>query len=345
MYKRLNLLASFAYLRDDPFYVDLLLALAPFANILIDSGAHTNYQLRLAAAAGKPTRAREVLLQDYVDFCLKIDGKVWQYIALDVIRNKAATDKNLDAMLVAGLRPMPVYIEGHDASDLARILAVNPRICVAGAVAASDTYIRRRYAEILNLSGGVAKIHGLGYGRFPGTFKAAFASCDSSSFNYGSRYGVIYLYNRQTGFMAFPWHAMADNRPDDPIRRSKYIDALSDMFDLSAEQLSNPLLYKGKDAQISLPLLAGSVAYLDFMQHVREWGKDYFIAAPTAGFIFTLIALVAAQGTEGGYRYETVKGFYQKIDGARKQSNADCISLCAHILEEATLWQPMPHSL
>lgn len=346
MYKRLNLLASFAYLRDDPYFQDLLEAVSPYVNILIDSGAHTNHQIRLKKASGKPIKAKEVLLPDYIQYVQrKAHGKVWQYINLDVIRNKNGTDYNLQAMLDAGLRPMPVYIEGHTEQDLNGLLTVNDRLCVAGGVGSSDAYIRRRYKQIFQLSANRAKIHGLGYGRWPGTFYADVASSDSSSFNYGSRYGVMYTYDRLKGFDGLGWKDMdATRTPKDAAVRSFFISLLSYKFNLTVEQLQDVSLYKGKDAQVSLPLLSGCVAYLDFMEHVREYRKDYFIAFPTVGFAETLVAVAAATGM-GDTSHKNIKDVFYCIEDARKKSADKGIDTVVSFLEKYTEWQMLPHSL
>ena len=345
MYRRLNILASYAFLQREGFFQDLLEAISPYANVLIDSGAHSNHMIRLKKASGKNVGGKEVTLDGYMEYLKnKAAGKVWQYITLDVIRNRTETDYNLQTMLDKGFTPMPVYIEGYDENDIPRLLAITDRLCVAGGVGSSDKYIRRRYKSISMLTKGKAKIHGLGYGRWPGTFYADIASCDSSSFNYGSRYGVLTRYQRDEGFDNHQWKLLSQSRNDKPEKRAMFIDYMAHRFDLTIADLTNLDLYKGKDSYLNMPTLTGCTAYLDFMKHVQEHGKDYFIAAPSFGFVFALVAVVSADGA-GSFNWKSVRDFYNEIEAARKASPDKCLELVQENLEKYTEWQMLPHSL
>lgn len=345
MYKRLNFLASFAYLQKAKDFQDMLEAISPFANILIDSGAHTNHMNRLKRASGKPAKQSDVVLSDYINYLkTKGHGKVWQYINLDVIRNRAETDKNLQTMLDEGLKPMPVYIEGHTQQDLSNLLSVNDRICVAGGVGSSDTYIRRRYKEISALSNQKAKIHGLGYGRWPGTFHADIFSCDSSSFNYGSRYGLLTMYERMEGFDTFSWRNMRSQSDEKPEKRARFISYIGHYYGLTLDEMQNIDLWKGKNAQVNLPTLTGCVAYLDFMEHVREFRKDYFIAVPTDDFVMSVVACAVSEAIQDT-RLKKVDEIFISMRDAYRQSKTDGHELVAKYLEKYTEWQIQPHSL
>ena len=113
---RLNLLFSFAYVNQVD---DMLSALLETTNVLIDSGAFTNHQ---AGLKGKPATAT---LPSYVEFCRKIDTRAWNYIALDVIGKKEKTRANLQAMLDAGLKPMPVFVYGEDYDRVGSLCEIN----------------------------------------------------------------------------------------------------------------------------------------------------------------------------------------------------------------------------
>jgi len=348
MYKRLNLLASYAFLQREGFFQDLLEAISPYANVLIDSGAHSNHMIRLKKASGKNVSGKEVTLDGYMEYLKnKAHGKVWQYITLDVIRNRTETDYNLQAMLDKGFTPMPVYIEGYDENDIPRLLAITDRLCVAGGVGSSDKYIRRRYKSISLLTKGKAKIHGLGYGRWPGTFYADLASCDSSSFSYGSRYGVLTRYQRDEGFDNHQWKLLSQSRSDKPEKRAMFIDYLAHRFGLTVKEMTDINFYQGKNttggACMNMPTLTGCTAYLDFMEHVCEFHKDYFVAAPSCGFVFILVAVAAAQGS-GNFSWKTISDFYTSIDNAFKKSPDKCFEVVQELLEKYTEWQMLPHS-
>lgn len=345
-YGRLNLLYSYAYVRLNPVLEELICAMSPYVNVLIDSGAHTNHQIRIKKASGKNVKAEPVELSDYITFLKRPIGKsVWQYIALDVIRNKTKTDENLSAMLDAGLRPMPVFIEGHTEKDLEHLVNVNPRICVAGGVGSSDAYIRRRYRQIFDLSHQQAKIHGLGYGRWPGTFKACFISCDSSSFNYGARFGPLSMYDRRRGFLGMPWKELSSSHPPKkPALRPELVSFLANTFTLNAQDLGDVKLFKGHRAIVNIPFVTGILAYLDFMAHVQEFHKDYFMALSKVDAT-QVIAIVAYAAGTGDMSYKNILDLHRHVRAEQKVSQQRGISAVVELFEKGTQWKPLPHSL
>jgi len=90
---------------DEKQYVDLMCKLYP--HILVDSGAFSVY-----------TMGAKINLQEYCDFCKKIDGKVDGYVNLDAIRNPEETIVNQKFMEKQGLDPMPVFHCGEELNFL-----------------------------------------------------------------------------------------------------------------------------------------------------------------------------------------------------------------------------------
>ncbi len=218
-HSRVNILISYAYLRSAPAIQEFIDCAYPYCNILIDSGAFSNFWAKVKSAKGQKT-GKPVTLDEYISYIkTNLDKKVWQYIALDVAKDAKASNRNLAAMVDAGLTPMPVYVEGNSADDVSGIMQINKRVCVAGGVSSNDHYIRNRYKTVYEASDKTAKIHGLGFGRFPDIFCVPIRSDDSSTFATGSRFGNVCRYSKVSGFVNGNWKLL---KPDaDPKKRSR----------------------------------------------------------------------------------------------------------------------------
>jgi hypothetical protein len=119
---------------------------------------------------------------------------------LDAIRDAVGTYRQWVQMCEMGLRPVAVLTEGEDYARMEEFCGVNERVCVAGGVASGSTYISTRYWRAWEASGGVARIHGLGYLRLPDAYRLPICSGDSHSFSNGAKYGIITMYDRHSGF-------------------------------------------------------------------------------------------------------------------------------------------------
>ena len=186
--KRLNILWSYAYLKNEKSY-SLIRALPEVSNILIDCGAFTAWMT-----------GKEITIEKYIEVCKqRFHGKVWQYIALDKIRVPAETRTNLAKMLDAGLTPMPVYVEGMDLTEIPVMVKLNQHICVPGGTKSSNDFIHHRIQSAHKASEGKAKIHALGFLRFPDVFQLPLFSGDSSSYSASSRFGKFFRFSPRTG--------------------------------------------------------------------------------------------------------------------------------------------------
>ena len=61
---------------------------------------------------GPGATGQVVALADYMAFLREHGALFDRYLALDVVGEPEATDRNLHAMLDAGLRPIPVHVRG-----------------------------------------------------------------------------------------------------------------------------------------------------------------------------------------------------------------------------------------
>jgi len=206
--KKFNFLFSYAYLWDedvkrskktgeDKTYQcrqkqleDTALELSSYSDVLIDCGAYTAY-----------TRGKEIPIDRYIADCKRYHGKVWQYIQLDKVRNPSVTKTNLDKMLHAGLRPMPVLQIGESFERMPALVKINPWVCCAGGVYTPAQWIHHRYQQAFKASHGKANIHALGFLRYPDVFQLPIKSGDSSAYYNGMKYGWLVMFDRREGMI------------------------------------------------------------------------------------------------------------------------------------------------
>ncbi len=226
MLPRLQLLASYAYLRDEGGrpareFRENILALAPYVDVMVDSGAYTVATTKRRAALGLPARrGPPITLSAYIAFCRAIHGRVWQYLALDVIGDRPATSENLRQMVAAGLYPMPVVTTTTDLAEVPAMVAINSWLCVAGGPVMTHRWCCRRYHEVYEASGRQAQIHALGFVRWPDIARLPLRSGDSSSWQKGKQYGALTIFDdwRGTRGCTLPqlrrWASTGDRRAD-----------------------------------------------------------------------------------------------------------------------------------
>jgi hypothetical protein len=175
-------LVSYAYARESP-ELFAVLANDPNVELLLDSGAFT------AKNIGK-----EIRLEDYCRFLDEWGGRLFRYLALDVVGNPAATDANLKQMLHYGYNPVPVHVLGDDQRRMDELFSYSDFVALAGLRrphkgAASKEYVaaKMKWAASRN-------VHWLGYVREP--MVAAFRpfSCDSASWKAVAMYGRMDVY-------------------------------------------------------------------------------------------------------------------------------------------------------
>lgn len=342
-YNRYNLLVSCAYVWGNPKFYQLIDAIGDYCNILIDSGAFTVFWEELRAIAGKEKRDRTDFFQDYLRDCKEhFHGRVWQYIALDVIRNPTGTMKNLHEMVDGGLRPMPVYVEGASEADLSYCLDVaGGRLCVAGGVQTNDHYIRNRYKEVKRISGGRSKIHGLGFGRWPDIFQLPIASADSSSYATGSMWGSITIYSRLDGFINIHHSEIKKPKPGKIDKRIKILRFLIEKCGVKERDLYDPSFLR---THVGIPHLIGQYAYLLFMQHCSEAGVDYFVAAPSLELATSLIVhLYATDGDQ--FDFYAAREKRLELRQLERTNFSAALEFYADTLQKKTNQEVLPHSL
>lgn len=192
--KALNILFSHAFVRarGEPkkaFDCCAHLSRIGKLNLLVDSGAFTAFR------SGQPIEVGE-----YIEWCKSIyHESAWQYVALDVVRDPRATAVNLTAMVAAGLKPMPVQTIGAPMEQVSEMVAINDHICVAGGIDNPVNWMQGRYNKVFEASGNKARIHGLGFVKWPAMWQCHLNSVDSSSWMAGQRWGHVFLFSPNKG--------------------------------------------------------------------------------------------------------------------------------------------------
>lgn len=293
---KISWLISYMYMRDNAKLTAFVEAVSDLVYFLIDSGAYTNNTNRLKRALGKPIAYSDVELDDYITYCKEhLHGKVWNYIALDVLRNAEATAVNLKGMLDAGLTPMPVMVEGSTFDQVSELMKFNRYICVAGAVQANKNYAMMRYRQAYEASEGKALLHGLGYGRWPGMFQVPLFSADSSTISTGAQFGYLSAYESHTGFRQTRLAWIVEGKP---VRPDVWLYAANN-YRVTVEELLDIENHKGAK---SIPTLSRVLAYLTFMGDVEAHGKRYFAAISNATWAHTILSVISSL-TEDGMDY------------------------------------------
>ena len=187
---KLSVLYSYAYLKTDRYLEQVLLILSEqgYINLLIDSGAFTAYKL------GKP-----IYLKEYIEACYRYKDRCFQYVMLDVLRDKVKSKENFNKMLDAGLNPMGVLTVDEDVEECIPYTMYNDYIGIPGGTMTKGDWIKKRFQDVYEITDGKAKIHGLGYVKFPDMYQLPLCTVDSSSWIYGKMFGNICYFNIKKG--------------------------------------------------------------------------------------------------------------------------------------------------
>lgn len=173
----LNILVAINYL--DKGSIEYLKGIENL-RFLLDSGAFTAWK------AGK-----EITLDQYISFIEKLPIEPWRYFTLDKIGDAKGTKENLDTILKAGLKPIPIFTRGDSFEELDHYYSVSDVVAIGGLV---GTRGNKGFVKGIMEKIGNRKTHWLGFtsNDFIAHYKPF--SCDSSSWAGAVRYGKIKLY-------------------------------------------------------------------------------------------------------------------------------------------------------
>lgn len=286
LFPKLNLLFSYAHTRKSKTMTDVILGLCPYVDFLIDSGAFTNHADSIkAAASGK--KWSPITVEEYIHAARRFDGNVWQYIMLDKLNDPTTSRANLNKMLDAGLLPMPVFVRGDEYPYAEELTQINPYICVGGVVDAKVEYGEQRLMKVYEASGRRAKIHALGFVRFPSIFQVPIFSCDSSSIAAGQQYGTVTLFDPQKGISGKKWWYMGAPGKFTQSTMNHLLDC-----NVDPETFYNPDYHRGG---LGVPGLVTVNAHLNFLKYTADRDRKYFFATTNLGLLASVLAVLQAK--------------------------------------------------
>ncbi len=180
---RLPYLVSYAYLRKQPADQIRTILDDPRREVLLDSGAFTAFN------AGKA-----IEVDDYIEFLRAWKANLFGYFLLDKIQDPVATEANWQAMLVAGLSPIPIHVFGEDGVAMDRFFARSPYVGLGGLRRPSRGKAPIEYVKQKMVWARGRPVHWLGYTDEETLRAFRPFSCDSASAWAASQFGVCHLY-------------------------------------------------------------------------------------------------------------------------------------------------------
>lgn len=329
---RLAILYSYHYLRTaKDGVIDLLAALSPHVDILIDSGAFTDFHMQRKAAARGASYV-PLRLDDYIAWLKDTQSMWWQYIMLDVIRNPLASQQNLKRMVAAGLKPMPVFTYPEKIEAVPELVALNPHVCVSGGTDAARSFMHQRFHRVFDASEGKALIHGLAFVKYPDIYQLPLHSVDSSTWTAGKRFGTIHRYERREGMVGGPWQKVLAKRKDrDTILHLRRCNV--------SHEIMSKRVKPHWDTNDGVAAAVTTNAHLQFFRHADELGRRYFLAAVCAYQLFEIAAVTAAQhrNSAGTFDYQVALDLVHTMKRLWKtKQKSAAVALCVDLVRDNT---------
>jgi hypothetical protein len=269
----LNILVSYAYSGNNKKFTDYIVKKSQEGsiNFMLDSGAFTLYN-----AQGK----RDWLtLDNYSNYIKEYGNEFQKYVMLDVIGNDEKSKENYELMLKKGLNPMFVFtMADNDFNYLKEATKNNIDICVAGGVTTKGDWIRKRYQDVYNKTS--AKIHGLGYVKYPDMYQLPLASVDSSTWVQSSQaFGFLVYFNN--GMKSIAYIDVLKKQKKLPYELQRILEQIK----LTPKEFSNLENHRGS---ASIGSLIGIMAYIKYQKYSKKNGIDLFLAASSMVGIQTI---------------------------------------------------------
>jgi len=328
---RLNILFSYYYLREQSDTCELLEALAPYINVLIDSGAFTDFSQRRKAAA-RGHEHQPIRNSDYIAW-LKEHGHLWwQYIQLDVIRNPDQSRYNFHEEQRAGLNPMAVFTYPEKLSAIPELIESNKHLCVSGGTDAARDFMHQRFQRIHEASEGAALTHGLAFVKWPDIYQLPIYSVDSSTWTSGKRFGNVSRFDARRGMMAGAWQKVLSSAPDPAT--IKHLRACN----ITREILQT----RAKPHWDTNDGIAGSVttnAHLQFHADAYSRQRLYFLVAVCAYQLLEIAACASAQLGAGLFDYQLALERVLMLKREWRESKAESMRHCVELVRDNTRWQ------
>ncbi len=288
-----NILVSYAWMGGSGTFTKTLFDASKNGtiNLMIDSGAFTLFNSK--------TAYKHINLESYCNF-LKIYGEYCEkYVMLDVIANEEQSKINYEYMLNEGLNPMFVFtMFDTDYKYLKQAVANNPHICVAGGVTTKGDWMVKRYQDVFMKT--QAKIHALGYVKYPEMFQLPLNSVDSSSWAQSSQmYGGIVWYDN--GLRVVPYKDILTKKVKMDIKLIEILEKLK----VSPKIFSNVETHKGGK---SLGTLLSIIANMELQKVAKRNDLNFFLSIINEKQLIQMIKINEALN-EGNLTYEKFKTY------------------------------------
>ncbi len=290
----LNILVSYAWLGGSGTFTKTLFdsSKSGTINLMIDSGAFTLFN-------SKATSYKHINLESYCNF-LKIYGEYCEkYVMLDVIANEEQSKRNYEYMLSEGLNPMFVFtMFDNDYKYLKEAVSNNPHICVAGGVTTKSDWMVKRYQDVYMKT--QAKIHALGYVKYPEMFQLPLNSVDSSSWAQSSQmYGGLVIYDN--GLKVYPHKDILTKK----IKMSDKMIEILEKLKVTPKVFSNLDNHKGGS---SLGTLLSILANTELQKVSKRNNLNFFLSIINERQL-TQIIRIDDSWNEGTLTYEKFKTY------------------------------------
>ena len=265
------ILVSYAYARMAGSSVGFeKMAAMDDVEILLDSGAFTALNV-----------GHEIDLKYYVAFLRKWQHRLFGYLALDVIGNPAATDRNLQIMLDAGLRPVPVHVRGDGQERMDELFGLSDWVACGGLRRPHAGHSSKSYVKQKMIWARGRNVHWLGYTSQPMVEAFKPFSVDCSNWADGHRYGKMHIYLGEG-----VWSRREPSRLAKPFskREAEVLAAVG----FSIEQARDERLRRIKKSVCTWSqMVPANVTAYSWIQYIRETratvGTRVFLATSLAG--------------------------------------------------------------
>ena len=285
----INILVSFAYIQKsspDRWRVTFEKLKQAGCKLILDSGAYTAWK------SGTP-----IDLNYYIDYVHR-NGELFNTVAaLDVILDRKGTERNLQIMLDAGLKPMPVLTEDMTLDEVPKLREVSERIAVPirrdVRREASGAWIEQVYRA----AGGDVLIHGFSYTKGP-VWRSKVATVDSTTWCNGGRFGHFGTFGLEEGCLQQPMYRVKKwlNGPLS-LAHPELVEYMRNSR-ISREDFLNPVLRRGS---YSICGMACIEAWVKFAEACEARGVEFYFALGTpADLSFLATSCAFSHPTERG---------------------------------------------
>jgi hypothetical protein len=227
--------------------------------VFLDSGAFTAYHT-----------GKKITVEEYCNFVDSAPIKFEHYFTLDVIGDSERTEDNLRFMLQHGLKPVPIFTRGTPIEYLDDLFEVSDVVGLGG-LTANRIKSASEYLKWVIVNGKIIEkkrqVHWLGFAEknFLLYFKPY--SCDSSSYNYGFRFGDYQFYPEVNTTVTV-------NRQN-VDRYLKMLFAICSRYDLDPSALKFKEAWYAKRGEQNLMTTLSLISYTEFLTKIASSGIKY----------------------------------------------------------------------